>query len=93
MVGEDEDDAEMMQLQWNPPNLPMFRSGTVPFFSDYLDLAAAPPFVSDGAGGWSYNTADTNTATAYQVWTDDRDVIPPPSAVFATIRSYCRGWV
>ncbi|MGB6993382.1 MAG: hypothetical protein WBG00_09170, partial [Thermoanaerobaculia bacterium] len=38
MVGSGESDAEMMQLQWNPPNLPMFRSGTVPFFSDYLDL-------------------------------------------------------
>ncbi|MGB5816185.1 MAG: kelch repeat-containing protein, partial [Thermoanaerobaculia bacterium] len=78
MVGSGESDAEMMQLQWNPPNLPMFRSGTVPFFSDYLDLAPAPPFVSDRAGNWSYNTDPSITATAYEVWTDDRDVIPPP---------------
>jgi len=78
MVGNDEYDAEMAQLKWNPPNYPMFRSGNVPFFSDYLDLAAAPPFVSDGNGTWTYNTDSAKTATAFQVWTDDRDVIPPP---------------
>jgi uncharacterized repeat protein (TIGR01451 family) len=33
------------QLQFNPPNLPMFKLGTVPFLGDYIDLAAAPAFV------------------------------------------------
>ena len=33
------------QLQFNPPNLPMFRQGTAPFMGDYIDLAPAPPFV------------------------------------------------
>ena len=33
------------QLQFNPPNLPMFKQGTVPFIGDYIDVAAAPAFV------------------------------------------------
>ena len=33
------------RLQFNPPNLPLFRQGVVPFMGDYIDLAPAPPFV------------------------------------------------
>jgi len=33
------------QLQFNPPNLPMFQVGTVPFIGDYIDVAPAPALV------------------------------------------------
>ena len=35
------------RLQFNPPNLPLFRQGTMPFMGDYIDLAPAPPFVQN----------------------------------------------
>ncbi|MGB5334544.1 MAG: sialidase family protein, partial [Woeseiaceae bacterium] len=43
------------QTQYNPPNLPMFKGGLVPFFGDFIDLAALD-FVTDGAGNWDFNT-------------------------------------
>jgi titin len=62
----------------NPPNLPMFKLGTVPFIGDYIDLAPAPSFVPNGSGGWAYNTAATTTPPVFHaVWTDNRDVKPP----------------
>ena len=67
---------ELMQV--NPPNLPLFKLGTVPFIGDYIDIAAAPPFVLNAAGSWTYNTAATSTAPVFHVaWTDNRDVRPP----------------
>ncbi|MCU1384085.1 MAG: hypothetical protein JWL71_2782 [Acidobacteria bacterium] len=66
------------QLQFNPPNLPMFKLGSVPFVGDYIDLAPAPAFVPDGRGGWTYNVQASTTLPAFQaVWTDNRDVRPP----------------
>ena len=66
------------QLQVNPPNLPMFKLGTVPFIGDYIDIGAAPAFVPNGSGGWVYNTAPTSTPPVFHaVWTDNRDVKPP----------------
>ena len=38
------------RLQFNPPNLPLFRQGAAPFMGDYIDLAPAPPFVLNDAG-------------------------------------------
>jgi parallel beta-helix repeat protein len=65
-------------LQVNPPNLPMFKLGTVPFIGDYIDLAPSPSFVPNGSGGWVYNTAATTTPPVFHaVWTDNRDVKPP----------------
>ena len=66
------------QMQFNPPNLPMFKLGTVPFVGDYIDLTPAPAFVPDGRGGWTYNTQAGTTLPVFQaVWTDNRDVRPP----------------
>jgi len=65
------------QLQFNPPNLPMFAMGTVPFFGDYIDVAPAPPFVPGGNGTWKYNSAATPAPVFHAVWTDNRDVRPP----------------
>ncbi|NIM96738.1 MAG: hypothetical protein GTO24_01245, partial [candidate division Zixibacteria bacterium] len=35
-------EGELMQMQYNPPNYPLFKGGTTPFHGDYLDIAPAP---------------------------------------------------
>ncbi len=65
------------QLQFNPPNLPLFAMGTVPFFGDYIDVAPAPAFVPGKNGTWKYNTAASPAPVFHTVWTDNRDVQPP----------------
>jgi hypothetical protein len=65
------------QLQFNPPNLKLFQLGTAPFFGDYIDLAPSPAF-APVPGGWAYNTAPSTSPLFHVVWTDNRDVIPPP---------------
>ncbi len=37
--------TDIEQLEFNAPNLPIFRSGTAPFMGDYVDLAAGPSFL------------------------------------------------
>ena len=65
-------------LQANPPNLPMFKLGSVPFLGDYIDVAAAPAIAPDGAGGWRYNVgAGSITPVFHVAWTDNRDVRAP----------------
>src|SRR5262249_37878107 len=41
------------QLEDNPPNLPLFAQGTVPFLGDYVDIAGQN-IVSNGSGGWKH---------------------------------------
>ena len=81
---------QLEQLKVNPPNLPMFSQGTVPFMGDYLDVAGQM-FVPLPGGGWTYNnpvpsTVATSSAAAkppagspvyYGSWTSNQDVIPP----------------
>ena len=69
------------QFQFNPPNLPMFQLGTVPFMGDYIDVAPAPAFVQDTAGAWIHNTANTTAPVFHAVWTDNRDVQQPKTAL------------
>jgi len=66
------------QLQFNPPNLPLFVGGTAPFHGDYLDIAPVPAFVIDAGGNWTFNTASSNGTTLQATWTDNRDVKGPP---------------
>ncbi len=66
------------KLQVNPPNLPMFKLGTVPFIGDYIDVAPAPAFVPLANGRWAYNTTATLEFPIFHAaWTDNRDVRPP----------------
>ena len=71
------------QLQFNPPNLKLFKLGTVPFFGDYIDLAPSPAFVPTAAGGWTHNTAPASSPLFHAVWTDNRDVVPPADGNWA----------
>jgi len=66
---------KLQQLQVNPPNLPMFRGGTAPFFGDYIDIAGLM-FVPVN-GSWAYNTASSKAPVHFATWTDNRDVRPP----------------
>lgn len=84
VTGSGASDAASLQLQYNPPNLPMFQLGHAPFFGDYLDVAGAPRFVPNGDGTWSYNIASSTAPVYHAVWTDNRDVVGPPDGDWAS---------
>ena len=72
------------RLQFNPPNLPLFRQGAVPFMGDYIDLAPAPPFVLNDDGSVGHSTpAPTGSAVSHAFWTDNRDVRAPADGNWA----------
>ncbi len=63
------------QLGFNPPNLPLFRTGTTPFMGDYIDIQG-PAFVNKG-GTWSFNTDYAPSPVFHAIWTTNQDVRPP----------------
>ena len=65
------------QMQFNPPNFPMFVHGTRSFIGDYIDVAALT-MVPGPNGTWTFNTQTSNAAVFHTTWTDNRDVRPPP---------------
>ena len=65
----------LQQLKMNPPNLPIFRNGTVPFLGDYIDIQG-PAFVKKG-GKWVFNTDPTPAPVFHAVWTSNEDVRAP----------------
>jgi hypothetical protein len=74
--------SEIQQLQVDPPNLPMFQSGTLPFFGDYIDVAG-PTFVPLANGSWRFNNLATDPDFTHVVWADNRDVVPPADGNWA----------
>ena len=89
-------DVKIVQKESNRPNYCLFDGGQQPFFGDYIDITAAPMFLFDvpdldnqGNGFWRFNQKDSDPATTFVGWTDNRDVNPgngvwtdytPPSA-------------
>jgi len=69
-------DTTIEQVQFNPPNLPLYAKGTAPFFGDYIDVAGLS-FVPTSSGGWAFNTEVSGPQVFHAVWTDNRDVRPP----------------
>ena len=67
---------KLQDLKVNPPNLPMFKSGTKPFFGDYIDVQG-PAFVKK-AGKWVFNNDLTPSPVFHAVWTSNEDVKAPP---------------
>jgi hypothetical protein len=65
------------QVQASSVNYPMFAQGTLPFMGDYIDIAA-PAMIQDLGGRWKFNTEPLRSPVFQSVWTDNRDVIPPP---------------
>ena len=71
----------VQQLEFSPPNLPIFRAGTSPFMGDYLDVATEAPFVRNGST-WSFNTDATASPVFHGIWTDNRDIRPPANGLW-----------
>jgi hypothetical protein len=65
------------QGQFNPPNFPLFKGGTLPFMGDYIDITPSPMFVMDKNGHWRFNIEPSDTSVFHVAWTDNRDVRPP----------------
>ncbi|HVP65992.1 MAG TPA: Ig-like domain repeat protein [Anaeromyxobacteraceae bacterium] len=72
----------LQELQANPPNLPMFAQGTVPFIGDYIDIQG-PAFVLNSSGTWTFNYAPVSAPVFHAVWTSNQDVRPPPNGNWA----------
>ena len=64
------------QMQFNPPNLPLFRQGTNAFAGDYLDLGAVA-FEPWLANRWRQARTGLTGGTSFVAFTDNRDVRPP----------------
>ncbi len=77
--------GSLQQLQVNPPNLPMFQQGEVPFFADYIDILGVPFVQSSPGGPWSFNSAPTKAGTQFAIWTSNQDVVPPYDASTGTV--------
>ncbi len=67
--------SNLQQLQINPPNLPLFEQGTVPFIGDYIDIAGLS--MINTPSGWKFNTALTKAPRFIASYTSNQDVRPP----------------
>lgn len=74
----DSNGTEFHQLKVNPPGLPMFEKGTVPFMGDYIDIVGQM-FVPKANGGWAFNNPHVNKSSPvhYAAFTSNQDVVPP----------------
>src|SRR5207248_2156638 len=70
------DQNQIEQGFYNPPNLPLFVQGQIPFIGDYIDVAGLSMILSGGS--WKFNTQATDAPVFHVTWTDNRDVVPPP---------------
>jgi hypothetical protein len=68
--------TELEQLQINPPNLPLFQQGTVPFIGDYIDIAGLS-MVKPAGAPWKFNTDVTPAPQHIATYTSNQDVRPP----------------
>lgn len=64
------------QLQFNPPNLPMFGRGTSSFIGDYNDVQG-PAYLPAPGNKWVYNTTNPEFAVFHATWADNRNVQRP----------------
>jgi len=68
---------EIVPVQVNCPNYPMFKGGFLPFMGDYIAVAPSPMFVLDENDQWIHNVEDSENPLFHVAWTDNRDVKPP----------------
>ena len=72
----------LVQLQYNAPNLPLFKKGSRAFIGDYIEIQGLD-YVPNGSGGWAWNTganAGSPAALFMVTWADNRNVRRPGSA-------------
>ncbi len=65
----------LQQLEINPPNLPLFQQGQVPFMGDYIDIAGLT--MVNTANGWKFNSGPTPSPVYVASFTSNQDVRPP----------------
>jgi Putative Ig domain len=93
IFGVPEGSTQKVQLQHNPVNVRMFRKMTVPFISDYLDVAAqdfAPVDPVQLPGLWLRNAGHLGLTPAFAAWTDHRNVKLFPNEDYSQPRPYTR---
>jgi parallel beta-helix repeat protein len=73
-IGSRPGSSVIEQLQFSPPNLPLFALGSTPFIGDYIDVAART-VVPDGLN-WRFSRPGDDPVF-HLVWADNRDVRPP----------------
>jgi uncharacterized protein YjbI with pentapeptide repeats len=69
---------EIRQLRYNPPNLPLFGLGTKAFIGDYVDVAGTGFSFDPQLQQWHFDAPSNTSPVFHAVWTDNRDVRPPP---------------
>ena len=74
LIGSRPGSSVIEQLQFSPPNLPLFALGSTPFIGDYIDVAART-VVPDGLT-WRFSRPGDDPVF-HLVWADNRDVRPP----------------
>jgi Bacterial Ig-like domain (group 3) len=75
--GSGEGELWLQQLQFNPPNLPIFAGGTRAFLGDYIDVQGPAFTPKKGGSGWEFNFAPTSAPVFHAVWTSNQDVRVP----------------
>ncbi len=68
-------EPKLVQLQFNPPSLPMFNKGSRGFIGDYIDLAGQTFVFENGA--WRFNYKSTDQNVTHLFWADNRNVRTP----------------
>ena len=77
------DPDNIQQLEFDPPNLPLFGKGTAAFVGDYMDVAG-PTFLYDpSAKQWRFNNQAGDPDHTHVVWTDNRNVVQPADGKWA----------
>ncbi len=69
--------GQLQQLKFNPPNLPLFGRGKIPFVGDYIDIAGSDFTANADGTTWSFNTACGAPPVFQATWTSNEDVRPP----------------
>jgi Tol biopolymer transport system component len=74
-----DENENIKQVEFNPPNYTMFQLGTVPFHGDWLEIVPSMPFLPSATAQSTLKiSSETSRTPAFHVvWTDNRDVRPP----------------
>ena len=71
-------DAQVIQqLEFSPPNLPLFRAGTSPFMGDYIDVGAGTAVRARTDRRGASTPRRAAAPVFHAIWTDNRDIRPP----------------
>ncbi len=90
--GQSSMDTSLHQFQLNPPNLPMFQGGTVPFMGDYIEIGNRA-FLSPAeanSNNWQFNVGTSGSSVGFASWTSNQDVRPPANGDWQLTNPACQ---